>query len=239
MIQQQLLILVLSAVQICAALDSREMDGLRTLQQSWVPEWFGWNRSEDPACGWRGVVCDSEAHVVRLQLSGLKIAKSLSIPTPFFPFARLQALVLADNRLRGSLSAAWGDLRELRHLDISQNSYGGVMCSELGLLTALTSLKLANNSFIGVLGSELAKLTSLRELDVSNNRLRGTVPSALLARAGSLTLTLFPGNVGLDDKSNPAFDRSKAIDYVKDQKVFEEGKCERKEKVPAESNPFV
>jgi hypothetical protein len=225
------------AVQFCAALDSREMDGLRALQQSWVPEWFGWNRSEDPACGWPGVVCDAEAHVVRLQLGGLKIAKSLSIPTPFFPFRRLQALDLHDNRLRGSLSAAWGDLRELRHLDLSQNAYGGVLCSELGVLTALTSLKLANNTFIGVLGSELAQLTALRELDVSNNRLRGTVPAALLARAGSLELTLFPGNVGLDDKRNPAFDRSKAIDYVKDQKVFEEGKCERKERAVA--NPFV
>lgn len=225
---------------LCAALDAREMDGLRALHQSWVPEWFGWNRSEDPACGWRGVMCDAEMHVVRLQLGGLKVAKSLSIPTPFFPFARLQALDLHDNRLRGSLTAAWGDLRQLKHLDLSNNAYSGVLCSELGVLTQLTSLRLGNNSFIGVLGSELSQLTSLRELDVSNNRLRGTVPSALRSRAlaSTLSLVLFPGNVGLEDASNPSFDRSKAIDYKKDQKTWEPGKCERKPEKQMK-NPFL
>jgi Leucine-rich repeat (LRR) protein len=139
-----------------------------------------------------------------------------------------------------SLSAAWGDLRQLKHLDLSNNAYSGVLCSELGVLTQLTSLRLANNSFIGVLGSELSQLTALRELDVSNNRLRGTVPSALRLRAlaSTLSLVLFPGNVGLEDASNPSFDRSKAIDYKKDQKTWEPGKCERKPEKQMK-NPFL
>ena len=93
--------------------------------------------------------------------------------------AFLERLELSDNRLTGSIPAAWGPLARLRWLDLRENKLAGGVPAELGQLGNLQQLWLADNQLTGAIPVELGNLAQLQDLAIGNNSLSGTIPSAL------------------------------------------------------------
>ena len=74
---------------------------------------------------------------------------------------------------------------------------------------SLHTLRLAHCGFFGVIPAAYGA-QRWRALALEGNRLRGRVPPALDALP---TLSLFPGNRGLEHAANPDFDAAQRIDY--------------------------
>ncbi|KAH9545017.1 hypothetical protein CY35_12G026600 [Sphagnum magellanicum] len=167
---------------------------------------------EDPcAQNWLGVVC-SGANVTELHLSNLGLGGQLSyhlsafqsllyfdvssnniggvLPNQLPP--SIQNLILARNRLTGSLPYSLGQLPGLTILDISENAISNGILDMFSPLVSLTTLDLSYNTLTGPLPNSLGALTSLMVLNLQNNQLNGNLPLSLL----NLTnlQTLYGGN---------------------------------------------
>jgi Leucine-rich repeat (LRR) protein len=155
---------------VCSALTVKERDALRLLrvQMPEVRELLEW--TGDANCSWRGITCNREQNVVRLQLANLKINKDL--PLPVFSLPYLQDLDLHGMSFTGSLGWNVRDLKDLRHLNLASNNLRHVLPTQLGLLTALKRIDVSANALVGVVPASFADL-NLTTLNISGNKIRG------------------------------------------------------------------
>jgi hypothetical protein len=102
-------------------------------------------------CGWSDVGCDSDGHVVMLDL---------------------WLVGVSDGHIPDDL----GLLTALTRLWLSTNAFKATIPSSLGRLTKLNDLWLDVNSLTGTIPTSLGALTKLTYLTLHNNRLRGSVP---------------------------------------------------------------
>ena len=98
--------------------------------------------------------------------------------------ARVTAIRLSRNSLRGTLPPRLSDLTHLQALDLSRNSFSGRIPRELGRLAALRRVDLSKNLLYGPIPPELGRLTNLTDLDLSSNHLTGPIPTELTRLAG-------------------------------------------------------
>eukprot|EP00549_Striatella_unipunctata_P018668 CAMPEP_0118683960 /NCGR_PEP_ID=MMETSP0800-20121206/6354_1 /TAXON_ID=210618 ORGANISM="Striatella unipunctata, Strain CCMP2910" /NCGR_SAMPLE_ID=MMETSP0800 /ASSEMBLY_ACC=CAM_ASM_000638 /LENGTH=651 /DNA_ID=CAMNT_0006580565 /DNA_START=15 /DNA_END=1971 /DNA_ORIENTATION=- len=85
----------------------------------------------------------------------------------------LEALALDDNGFRGSISAVAG-IKTMRNLYLEDNSFLGTLVeSYFGNMTNLRFLDLSRNNFVGTFPSQLMKLNELVVLDLHGNKLTG------------------------------------------------------------------
>ncbi|KAL3797543.1 hypothetical protein HJC23_009907 [Cyclotella cryptica] len=156
-------------------------------------------------CGWAGVECDVEGHVIGLNLNTFGLDGT--IPPEIGTLQHMQNLSLSDNSLHGTLPSEIfdmnymtelyldgnnitstlpphvGNLNKLTMLSLSENEITGPLPSEIGNLNNLTHLHLEWNFFSGTLPSELSNLKDLTVLSLSGNEFTGTLPSVF----GNLT----------------------------------------------------
>ena len=83
-----------------------------------------------------------------------------------------------NQRLRGTVPAALGDLTALEILNLSRNRLYGTIPSEISDLRSLKTLNLSRNLLSGPAPASLGRLASLLTLNLSYNRLTGQPPSA-------------------------------------------------------------
>jgi len=196
--------LTLSTPTVCAATLEQEYHALMALYQSTNgPEWnnnFGW-KDADPNVvqspnGWRGVVLDSQGHVVELNLYNNGLSGPL--PSEIGNLCRLTKLNLYNNAI-SSLPPSIGNLAELKTLSLNFNSLTGSVPTEVFGLIKLTNLGLSNNQFSGTLSPSIANLTKLEILYLNHNQFSGTIPPALgtLIELRQLTLNAnqFTGSI--------------------------------------------
>ena len=87
------------------------------------------------------------------------------------------SLVLAGNKLSGTLPEALGALTSLQTLDLSSNALrGSIPPGVVGSLGSLITLNLANNTLDGPIPVQTVGLVSLVSLDLSSNLLAGSIP---------------------------------------------------------------
>ena len=92
---------------------------------------------------------------------------------------RVTVVNLGENRLRGSLPAALGDLTQVSRLSLWGNELTGALPSVLQNLRRLERLNLADNALTGSVPVWLGDLPNLREIVLAENELTGTIPTAL------------------------------------------------------------
>ncbi|CAA2999062.1 somatic embryogenesis receptor kinase 1-like [Olea europaea subsp. europaea] len=114
--------------------------------QSWDPTLVN-------PCTWFLVTCDSNNHVVRLDLG--------------------------NSNISGSLGSELGELNHLQYLELYSNNLRGKIPKELGKLKNLISMDLYGNKFEGNIPKSFAKLKSLRFLQLNDNKLTGSIPREL------------------------------------------------------------
>ncbi|KAG9390083.1 Cyst wall protein type 3 [Carpediemonas membranifera] len=119
--------------------------------------------SDANKCDWKGVTCNSEEHVVGLDLSFMNVG-------PTWP-TDLECLPL------------------LRSLNLSNNPIFSSVPDMLGNLSGLKTLDLSHMGLVGEVPASLCSAEFLREIDLSGNYLT-SVPSCLLSMPFLQTLDL-------------------------------------------------
>ncbi|KAK2974498.1 hypothetical protein RJ640_018663 [Escallonia rubra] len=140
------------------ALRSRLSDPNHVLQ-SWDPTLVN-------SCTWFHVTCDSNNHVIRLELY--------------------------HNNIGGKLPKELGKLKSLVSMDLYGNRFQGKIPKSFANLKSLRFLRLNDNKLSGSIPRELTTLSNLKVFDVSNNDLCGTIP--VDGPFGSFSMESFENN---------------------------------------------
>ncbi|GFZ12254.1 leucine-rich repeat (LRR) family protein [Actinidia rufa] len=148
------------------ALRSRLSDHTNVLQ-SWDPTLVN-------PCTWFHITCDSNNHVIRLDLGNSNISGSLG--PELGELKKLQYLELYNNQIRGKIPKELGNLKNLISMDLYGNRFEGKIPKSFAKLKSITFLRLNNNKLTGSIPRELTTLSNLKVFDVSNNDLCGTIP---------------------------------------------------------------
>ncbi|CAB4290650.1 unnamed protein product [Prunus armeniaca] len=148
------------------ALRSRLNDATNVLQ-SWDPTLVN-------PCTWFHVTCDSNNHVIRLDLGNSNISGSLG--PELGELKHLQYLELYRNDISGKIPKELGKLKSLVSMDLYDNRFEGKIPKSFSKLKSLRFLRLNNNKLTGSIPRELVSLSNLKVFDVSNNDLCGTIP---------------------------------------------------------------
>ncbi|XP_004496889.1 leucine-rich repeat protein 2-like [Cicer arietinum] len=164
------------------ALRNRLSDPYNVLQ-SWDPTLVN-------PCTWFHVTCDSNNHVIRLDLGNSNVSGTLG--SELGQLHHLQYLELYENDLRGKVPKELGKLKALISMDLYGNKLEGKIPKSFGKLKSLKFLRLNNNKLIGSIPRELTGLTNLQIFDVSNNDLCGTIP--VDGNFGSFPIKSFENN---------------------------------------------
>ncbi|KGN58770.1 putative receptor-like protein kinase At3g47110 [Cucumis sativus] len=156
-----------------------------------------WNDSRH-LCDWTGITCNSTiGRVMVLDLEAHKL--SGSIPNSLGNMTHLIAIRLGDNRLHGHIPQEFGQLLQLRHLNLSYNNFSGEIPGNISHCTQLVHLELGNNGLEGQIPHQLFTLTKLKRLSFPNNNLIGTIPSWIGNFSSLLHLSVaynnFQGNI--------------------------------------------
>lgn len=154
----------------------------------------GWN-TDSPLKDWYGVKVSGD-YVTEIDLTDNNLEGQLPDGLQFL--SKLVKLVLAKNKLSGSIPPTWGDmvdsattkantragaqvplLSELEVIDLSNNQLSGEIPVSIGNLTTLKTLKLDHNKLTGNLPTSFANLTNLKTLTIAHNELDGELPKEI------------------------------------------------------------
>lgn len=135
--------------------------------QSWDPTLVN-------PCTWFHITCDSNNHVIRLDLGNSNVSGTLG--PELGQLKHLKYLELYMNSLSGEIPKELGNLKKLVSLDMYGNKLEGQIPKAFAKLKSLRFLRLNNNKLTGPIPRELATLSDLKVFDVSNNDLCGTIP---------------------------------------------------------------
>ncbi|GFP88620.1 somatic embryogenesis receptor kinase 1 [Phtheirospermum japonicum] len=148
------------------ALRTRLSDPNNVLQ-SWDPTLVN-------PCTWFHVTCNSDNHVVRLDLGNSNVSGSLG--PELGELKHLQYLELYRNDIGGKIPEELGNLEKLISMDLYGNKLKGNIPKSFANLKSLRFLRINNNKLTGSIPRELTTLSNLKIFDISNNELCGTIP---------------------------------------------------------------
>eukprot|EP00984_Skeletonema_dohrnii_P029512 scaffold20215_cov147-Skeletonema_dohrnii-CCMP3373.AAC.1 len=133
-----------------------------------------WLDEYKSCCDWKGVTCDDDNRVIKLELRNNGLSGRLSNSIGDLTF--IKVLDLSDNDIKVSPSAQCTiiiiDLYFLYYL-LSPNNDAllGSIPAETGQLSELTYLRLSYNAFTGTAPEDLGKLSKLQLLQLQSNRI--------------------------------------------------------------------
>lgn len=169
-------LLSLASAIVCADIPAGERQVLLEIYRdthgdNWKDN-TNWNDEAGTECGWSGVVCNQQEHVVKivLDMNGL----SGTLPASIGQLTYLEGLSVEGNELTGPIPNLNG-LKNLEFFDVSSNQLTGKL-PDLSGLVKLTSFNANHNDLSGPL-PRLAGLVYLEFFDVSENHLSGSIPS--------------------------------------------------------------
>ncbi|WJX43045.1 hypothetical protein P8452_30203 [Trifolium repens] len=127
-----------------------------------------WNKNTT-CCNWSGVTCDSEGHVIALDLSGEHILGGFNNSSSLFSLIHLQKLNLDDNFFNSSIPSGFSKLEKLTYLNLSKAGFVGQIPIDISQLTRLVTLDLSFISYstkpqIANLQKLVQNLTKIRKL---------------------------------------------------------------------------
>ncbi|KAK7366476.1 hypothetical protein VNO80_08467 [Phaseolus coccineus] len=135
-----------------------------------------WDPTLVDPCTWFHITCDSNNHVIRLDLFNYDLVGSLSPELGQLPY--LQYLELNQNKISGKIPQELGNLNNLISMDLSHNQLEGNIPLSFGNLNSLKFLWLNNNQLTGSIPKQVTDL-HLQVLDVSGNHIStdGNIPN--------------------------------------------------------------
>ncbi|XP_028773633.1 probable LRR receptor-like serine/threonine-protein kinase At2g23950 [Neltuma alba] len=133
-----------------------------------------WDENSVDPCSWAMITCSSDSLVIGLGAPSQSLSGTLS--AAIGNLTNLRQVLLQNNNISGQIPPELGTLPKLQTLDLSNNRFSGVIPGSLSHLDGLKYLRLNNNSLSGPFPVSLAKIPQLAFLDLSYNNLSGPVP---------------------------------------------------------------
>ena len=165
---------------------------------SWTDRtgWFKASNDEncDP-CSWRGISCNPDGRVTKIELPNNNLSGSLS--TSIATLTNLTTLDLGQNELTGTIPTEILELPNLTSLILSENNFAGNLPVTLGNINSLITLDLSGNNFNGDLPENLSGLLNLDTLLLQNNQFTGCFPTSYSTLCSQLGHYNFTGNPNL------------------------------------------
>lgn len=119
--------------------------------------------SEQPLGEWHGVTTNDDGRVTGLRLTRNRMRGTL--PAELGDLRNLRVIGLARNDLEGSIPAALGNLGSLERVSLHDNTrLSGALPAEIGDLSGLQRLAISNTGLSGPLSAELTGLTALSQM---------------------------------------------------------------------------
>jgi hypothetical protein len=151
--------------------------------QSWVSAHLWLSKAH--ACEWKGIVCNSQQHIVGVKLDRNNLSGSL--PTEFGILGeKLTSLDLSSNliHMEGKAFASLAYLKNLETLLMDDNflEYDKGLPFQIQNMEGLEKLRLSYNLLSGVLEADhkvLSRLTKLTHLEIESNYLSGAMPDVI------------------------------------------------------------
>ncbi|KAL4346056.1 hypothetical protein HN51_064205 [Arachis hypogaea] len=174
-----LLVLFLSRAALSSSAEPRnhEVEALMSIKWSLTDPHgvlSNWDEYSVDACSWAMITCSSDSLVIGLGAPSQSLSGTLS--AAIGNLTNLRQVLLQNNNISGRIPPELGTLPKLQTLDLSNNRFSGVIPSSLGQLDSLQYLRLNNNSLSGPFPVSLAKIPQLAFLDLSYNNLSGPLP---------------------------------------------------------------
>jgi Leucine-rich repeat (LRR) protein len=152
-------------------------------QWQWKRDGAVWNFTGEPnPCvdGWQGITCNTVAptqprYVRQLSLTRYNL-KGL-LPSSIANLTSLVELVLAGNRLSGTIPTEVGHMSSAEYISLALNNFTSTVPSSFAQLSSLTRLELHTNNLNGTLPGFLCNVTNLGTLTLFHNFFTGTIPN--------------------------------------------------------------
>jgi len=168
-----------------SAQDGHTQDSLALVGIYYDMNGLGWSHNDNwltshSIATWYGVTVDSTGRVTKLNLGSNSLKNKLS--ASFGDLSQLKELNLAYNEKlsAGPIPASLGRLQQLEVLNLSDDHLNGEIPDSLGNLVKLETLDLGlNQSLGGSIPSSIGNLTQVVFINLSGDQLNGQVPSFL------------------------------------------------------------
>lgn len=179
-------------VSILLSIKESLVDPLDQLRDWTVPNnpAAGNNRSTIP-CSWKGVECNSDGAVEKLDLSHMNLTGKVS--DDIQKLKSLTSLNLCCNGFSSPLLRSFSNLTALKSIDVSQNYFVYGFPEGLGMSAGLMYLNASSNNFSGYLPEDIGNATLLETLDFRGNFFEGSIPKSF-RNLGKLKFLGLSGN---------------------------------------------
>jgi Leucine-rich repeat (LRR) protein len=135
------------------------------------------NNPESRVCDWYGITVDESFKVVEINLPDNKLRGD--IEDSFGQLLNLKVLNLESNQIAGEYPTIINTLSSLEQLNLSDNILVGEISAGIDALINLQDLDLGGNRFLGSIPLTVGNLSPLMHLDLSNNKLENQIPETL------------------------------------------------------------
>ncbi|XP_002976291.2 probable leucine-rich repeat receptor-like protein kinase IMK3 [Selaginella moellendorffii] len=150
---------------------------------------ISWNETGVGACSgsWAGIKC-ARGQVIAVQLPGKGLGGSLS--PRFGELTELRKLNLHSNRIEGSIPSSITGLANLRSVYLFQNRLTGTIPAGLGRSPLMQAVDLSGNRLQGDIPASLGSSGRMFLLNLAGNNLSGGIPPEIAGSASLITLIL-------------------------------------------------
>ncbi|CAN1811613.1 Probable LRR receptor-like serine/threonine-protein kinase At2g23950 [Linum perenne] len=158
-----------------------------------------WDEDSVDPCSWAMITCSPDYLVIGLGAPSQSLSGTLS--AAIGNLTNLRQVLMQNNNISGKIPPEIGQLSKLQTLDLSGNRFSGSVPDSFGQLVGLEYLRLNNNSFSGPFPLSLAKIPRLA--DLSYNNLSGPVPKFPTRTFNVVGNPLICGSKSTDGCSGP------------------------------------
>jgi len=139
-------------------------------------------------CDWAFIRCRPDTCITHIEVDQNNVSGNLIEEIDWLPFLQVYTMDGDPNELTGTIPTEFGNLPDLRILDLDENALTGTIPEEIYTgAPLLQQLDLDTNQLTGTISASLANLTSLNFFQLFSNPISGTFPSAELAGLTELT----------------------------------------------------
>jgi len=147
--------------------------------------------SGDDECKWSGIDCNSSGNIEELNLDDNNLKGTL--PPELYHLEDLTTLNFdgTKNSLSGTLPNTFGNLLNLRTIDLDKNNLEGTLPARIFALQKLEVLDIDSNFFSGTLSAAIGNSTNLKSIQLHNNRFTGKIPLEVRNLVDLSTFTIY------------------------------------------------